>query len=189
MVTVNQGHFSNVGLALGSVRGARSWVVRIGEQPEKGLLSGLYYPQTWYPGENLAMCRKQPPSQGMHPNAVPQRAKGPQEITTGHLGECLCGFYAFYDGSNDFYDAESTHWTSDIIVAGMVEGYGETLIGTRGFRCTKARIVALMIRPEQSIYDTVLEHYPGVPVFHDFSAMIREFPTDDGGANEQRKTQ
>lgn len=54
-----------------------------------------------------------------------------------NMAECSCGFYGFYDGSNDY--------KSDGTVSAVVEGYGETVIGTRGFRSMKAKIVALHI--------------------------------------------
>lgn len=48
---------------------------------------------------------------------------------------CSCGFYAYYNGYNEYLDSNA--------IVGIIEGYGETVIGTRGFRSQKARIVAL----------------------------------------------
>jgi hypothetical protein len=51
---------------------------------------------------------------------------------------CRCGFYAYHvkrDGG-DFSGA----------VDGIVEGYGVVTVGSKGFRCQKARILALVPR-------------------------------------------
>lgn len=48
---------------------------------------------------------------------------------------CSCGFYAYLNGVNDYIQPER--------VVGVIEGYGETLIGKRGFRASKAKILAL----------------------------------------------
>jgi hypothetical protein len=53
------------------------------------------------------------------------------------MANCRCGFYGYYDGSDDF--------KRDATVSAVVEGYGEVLIGTRGFRASKARVLALCI--------------------------------------------
>lgn len=59
----------------------------------------------------------------------------------GHTFEkCECGFYAFTSEDDPEYMQAGR-------VLGIIEGYGETLIGTRGFRCSKARILALAPSP------------------------------------------
>lgn len=57
------------------------------------------------------------------------------------FADCTCGFYAYLNGVNDYISAGR--------VIGVVEGYGETLIGRRGFRSNKARILALAPSPEK----------------------------------------
>jgi hypothetical protein len=89
------------------------------------------------------------------------------------LADCSHGFYGYYDGSNDYYKQG--------YVMGVVEGYGETVIGTRGFRCMKARIVAIRIPKHvpDRLRAMILRNYPDVPVFDTFKAMVAEFPADD----------
>lgn len=92
------------------------------------------------------------------------------------LTDCTHGFYGYYDGSNDYYKQG--------YVMGVVEGYGETVIGTRGFRCMKARIVAIRIPkhvPER-LRAMVLRNYKDIPVFDSFKTMVAEFPPDDAGS-------
>jgi hypothetical protein len=92
------------------------------------------------------------------------------------LSDCSHGFYGYYDGSNDYYKAG--------MVMGVIEGYGETVIGTRGFRCMKARIVAIRIPKHvpDRLRKLVIRNYPDLPVFDTFKAMVAEFPPDDAGA-------
>lgn len=60
---------------------------------------------------------------------------------------CRCGFYAFAEncddggyarGGNGYYGFETPP------IPGIIECYGRTIIGTKGLRCEKARIVALV---------------------------------------------
>jgi hypothetical protein len=98
------------------------------------------------------------------------------------LADCSHGFYGYYDGSNDYYKQG--------YVMGVVEGYGETVIGTRGFRCMKARIVAIRIPKHvpDRLRAMILRNYPDVPVFDTFKAMVAEFPADDAGVGVSPET-
>lgn len=82
-----------------------------------GRLHGVTYKQVWRPGENLADCK------GM--NGAKEHA----------LLDCSCGFYAYNSNSSDYETGDR--------VAGVVEGYGKTVLTEKGFRASKARIVAL----------------------------------------------
>lgn len=90
------------------------------------------------------------------------------------MGDCACGFYGYYDGSNDYYQKG--------YVAGVVEGYGEALIGTRGFRVSKARIVALRIPANvpAPLAALVRRNYAAIPQFEKFGQMVAAFPCDGG---------
>lgn len=91
------------------------------------------------------------------------------------MTRCACGFYAYYDGSDDYNE--------DGFVSGVVEGFGETLIGTRGFRAMKSRIVALRISkkvPEQ-LAKLIARNYADIPQFTSFKQMVAAFPPDAGG--------
>lgn len=91
------------------------------------------------------------------------------------LENCGHGFYGYYDGSNDYYQHGR--------VMGVIEGYGETIVGTRGFRCMKARIVALRIPKHvpDRLRTLVLRNYQGTPAFDSFKRMVGEFPPDSAG--------
>jgi hypothetical protein len=127
-------------LVAGTVVGLRAF--RLGTD---GWLYGPLYPHRWTPAENTAKCS---PAGRMiliwaHTMRVALAAGGQQaepqvEHTLSGL-HCTCGFYAYLDGS------QHTYANMPDGLAGIVEGYGTVTIGTRGFRASKARIVALVI--------------------------------------------
>lgn len=116
-------------------------------------------------------------------------------------GDCHCGFYGYLNGFNEY-----NHITR---VTGIIEGYGNTYIGTRGFRAEKARILALapgiIERMPRDISDAssinvaiqrlnralddrkppkikqLRKAYPNIPVFEDIAQMRAEFPPTDIG--------
>lgn len=100
-----------------------------------------------------------------------------------------CGFYAYTAISDNPY-LESNH---GLHVEGVVQGFGRTIIGTKGFRCGKARILAVVlphhvtatkIQPlskydaelHEAVDDGVRATYPHIPVFSTREDMLREFP-------------
>ena len=92
--------------------------------------------------------------------------------------DCHCGFYAYTDVEHDEIDSYNEN---DNFVLGVIKGTGRTLIGTRGFRCEKAEIVALR-DPTRGGKKTGLwrrnlrkkvEHvYPDVPLLGSRSALL-----------------
>jgi hypothetical protein len=111
---------------------------------------------------------------------------------------CSCGFYAYLNGFNEYNHATR--------VTGVIEGYGETLIGSRGFRAQKARILAIAPGISAKMGDDVpvvvslgaaiqrlslygekgekkppsvkklRKAYPNVAVFEDLETLRAEFP-------------
>lgn len=166
------------GFAVGVVRGVRSFNV-----DTLGRLTGVTYKQVWRPGENVAECKVSDypwPVLHMTLSYTVTGAKvstsPPADRAKPHaLRDCKHGFYGYYDGSNDYYDKGR--------VSAVIEGYGETVIGSRGFRCMKARIVALHI-PEDvkpHLARLVVRNYPDIPILETFEQMVSEFPPDSAG--------
>lgn len=97
----------------------------------------------------------------------------------GHnFATCSCGFYAYLNGCNEY----ASGWN----VTGIIEGYGETLIGTRGFRTSKARILALAKPTAEGQHEHLVkavalmrERYPSVPIFDNPEVMRLEYPTTE----------
>jgi hypothetical protein len=123
-------------LAIGSVVGARSWRHRIDPTGHQSLTGMQSY--SWSPGENTAVCLVRRGIPGHPSDADGQPLPVPAE-------GCTCGFYAYWSASVSRHLSSSATW-----VGGIVEGYGLTLIGKAGFRCEKARIVALCVEPPLS---------------------------------------
>lgn len=156
--------------APGVVTGTRSFDV-----DKLGRLLGVAYAAVWLPGENQAKCMDRSYdfaySSTLRPEwRVMESGRPPHSMTV-----CGHGLYGYYEGSNDYYSPGR--------VMGVVEAYGETIIGTRGFRASKARIVALHIPEEVSSAQRglIVRNYPDVAVFDSFEAMVAEFPADDAG--------
>jgi len=152
--------------AAGAIVGMRSWGM-----DDKGRLHGVTHREVWRPGENAAVCMK--PHTAPCPKYAKRKAVRSLDYTSpwrsgqidwaSVLGEltflgpelcgaigcngathpaeaqhtfdptCECGFWAYNEA--DF--------TEHGDVTGLIEGYGKTTIGTRGFRSEKARIVAI----------------------------------------------
>lgn len=108
--------------AVGSVTGLRHWNL----SDQDGLLHGAW--GTWKPGENTATCDY----------ADGRYVTEPAHSIPGE--DCGCGFWAYWQHA-PVYEVGRKN-----IVAGVIEGYGPTLIGDLGFRSAKARIVALYCR-------------------------------------------
>ncbi len=164
---------------LGVVTGVRAFLVN-----DVGMLTGIFYGQTWRAdANNRARCRHRNPT-------YPRIGTGPgsrydddtdqaPECETAHMLACTskCGFYGYYEGSNDYNPADKPHIDR---VSGVVWGWGHCLIGTRGFRVSRARIVALVANPEIPNWDLVRENYAQIPMFRTFDEMVAEFPPDRG---------
>lgn len=158
-----------------------------------GWLKGVY--GAWQPEVNEAVCKRPQESptsaafrawaRGAGPAILPDRlsADEPGGRHTAPDESCTCGFYAFWA-------AEPAPVSAQFPVAGVVEGSGRTLIGSRGFRCAKARIVALHIPvPDEAdaetlslvveVESTLSERYI-VPVYATMRLMLlRHPPTAD----------
>jgi hypothetical protein len=151
---------------LGSARGRRSFYL-----DENGVLRGVTYRAPWVDGENVAECmvtRQVDPmaplrntwcSSSMPPYttsgvAFDADASKPPEVQQGYEWdrcdgldpECGCGFYAYHSG--DVYYATAGPGCR---VQGIIEAYGRMVLGTKGYRAQKARIVAICAPPSNEI--------------------------------------
>lgn len=117
-----------------------------------GRLSAVTRGFAWQPGENEATCLIDPFSRMVQtisgafqvPTAVIHYGNGDSEKAhrAGQKG-CSCGFYAYFDlGHNPHHQKGN--------VLGLIEGYGLMTVGDRGFRCEKARLVALVDESQRS---------------------------------------
>lgn len=171
--------------AVGAARGIRAWQMT----PDGGLVGATGW--GWGPGEQVAYCLKRGAWPGWREDHAEPRCDDPDH----DMAACTCGFYAYHDGVSDGMSGAT-------VLHGVIEGYGKTTIGTRGFRCSKARILALAV-PSVSSSPTASPtwgcpcpscsgvitsqalvqlhaNYPKVRLYADAAAMLRDFPLDRG---------
>lgn len=141
-----------------------------------GRLSALRFPQYWKPGENIATCMVESSistdqSTSSYYNCT---------VPTPNL-DCTCGFYAFYDSSAEDIHNNSTDWPDQMLVRGVIAAYGKVLVGTKGIRAEKARIVAVApdgasrLRKTER-WDLMEKLYPDVPAYSKAYKMVASYP-------------
>jgi hypothetical protein len=158
-------------MILGEVWGIRNWTWRITSmRPDDATLIGVTG-NIWWPGRNVARCNRA---------ALSHQAPRP---------ECTCGFWAYWD-------RRDLSWAADI--TGIVKGYGETLIGERGFRCQVAEIAAIAPARRMTWLEDVMQWIEGgqrnrltmkklhqigdhyqIPVFKSVRTMLMEYPVTE----------
>lgn len=146
--------FGRFELALGTVRGTRSFNV----DPDGGL-TGVIHRDPWSGDVNHATCHRRVPgpcrcgAATSHPMGFgSMMTVSGRNHTDGCTGEspctpdatvptldCRCGFYAYF-GADDYAELYRA--------SGVIEGFGRTVVGARGFRAQKARILALYLPPD-----------------------------------------
>lgn len=104
---------------------------------------------------------------------------------------CTCGFYGFFDGSDEYsnletidldYNGKSRKNDTYAPVSAVIEAYGETLIGERGFRASKTKIIALRLDPEHlgtMLVRKIKRNYPDAAIFNDMNSMLEVYPPSD----------
>lgn len=141
-------------LALGSV-----FAVRWFRPDQYGRLHAVNHKFVWKPGENVARCQRE--EGGWFTTGLSFNILGYSSSTNVIVAEeevakdnCSCGFYAFAEGCDDGgYFTEGG-------VRGVIECYGRTILGTRGLRCEKARVVAVTTDRQD-----IRRNYPDVQFF------------------------
>lgn len=169
--------FGGVGLALGTVRGFRSWKI-----DTNATLLPLHQQSdgAWLPGENVSACNKYVGNAEIGERGdmdwAEYQAKQDAWKAAHNMADCEHGFYAYFDGHSNGY-------ANNPVVSGVIEAYGEVFIGTKGFRAAKARIIALSVQPYDGMWaldeffvKRLRVNYPGIPVFESELAMRAEFP-------------
>ena len=186
--------------------GGRRWVLR-----------SMYCNYVWKPDINLAGCLNyQQVRQGYrirtkecretHTHLAELFADGEAD---GSLPECYyehdkeridpghsCGFYAYTETADNPYLG-----AIDLSVEAVIQGWGRTVIGTKGFRCERARILGLVLPPHEgqsyketkgdetygAIADSIRRTYRKVHAFTSRDAMLRAFPLTSGLQESREK--
>ena len=203
--------FSDREFHVGSLIGLRAFAV-----DSLGRLNGPSQGGVFTPGVNEAACKVDPDLKAIEANIVALEARlaglaavqsgrrekkrgpgyhapapRPREVRHAIAGlNCKCGFYAYFDGLNDYMRTGR--------VAAVVEGFGLYTLGTRGFRTSKARLLALIEPPmgrppavgpvvwgtspppneamTPLLWSYVRRNYPDVPVYASQDDALAEHP-------------
>ena len=147
MKTPSQSPEEEVALVPGTLLVHRGWNVRVG-----GFLAAYSAPYVWESGVNEAVCK------GFIQEIDHRKAP---------VTHCTCGFYGLYDPN----DVDS------VDVRGVIEVSGRVILGTRGVRAQKAKIVALA-----TLNPMIRLRYRGVDYFKWPSAMEEKYPVTDVSA-------
>lgn len=107
----------------------------------------------WEPGENTAVCKR-----GHTPVMAPRRE---HEVPDR---QCGCGFWAYWTLGKKQVSPPS--------VVAIVKGYGKTIEGDKGFRCSLARIIAICMPNYHAGAALILEEAYHVDVFSSLDAML-----------------
>ena len=201
--------FSDEPFALGSLTGLRAFSVSKTTQPFKGLKS-LFFPKYWTDGVNVAKCLREE-ELNPHCECVPTVSHYVVGGVIGHRQscyidktcdgmniDCACGFWAYTNGSNDYYNGSSFCY-GDGLVAGIVKGYGRCVVGPRGFRAEKCELVALILpakfkhgvfsQPDIDYQDKteqdIRKMYSWVPFFATEEAALQQFPLTASDVKEE----
>lgn len=129
--------------AAGSVTGLRQWTLAAPDFSRSPHDAGQDWPPAlltgatgfaWPPGVVEATCNNG------YPHPVPAEFVD-NSVPTSARSRCGCGHWAYWD----LVPAFSSQFSSSggLPVLGVIEGYGRVLLGERGFRSQKARIIAL----------------------------------------------
>lgn len=168
-------NFSGFDLAIGSAFAVRWFTV-----DSEGRLRSRMYDSIWKPGENVAKCRQGDstwsfPSLSISGGSFTYHLAAPSlseqaveaRVEVKHdvpADRCGCGFYAFAEGCDD------RNYADKRAVVGVVECYGRVILGTKGLRAEKARIVGLAGASKRT-----KDLYPDVRHFRKEKWMLRAF--------------
>jgi hypothetical protein len=141
----------------------------------------------WRPGVNVAKCVRRSSDWDLASGAFLGSYRYSVANDPGHdvpSEQCACGFYAYTD--NLHAEVKSfVKGNGEEPVLGIIKGTGRTLIGTQGFRCEKAEIVAFRDptrggkkTDEWRTRQLALLHrvYPDVPVLDSRAALLEFAP-------------
>lgn len=129
------------------------------------------------PGENIASCYYLS-KQGVYTSYYEDLHKAP-------MLSCECGFWAYHNVEDTHnVGTNETHW----MTLAAVEVYGKTVLGTKGVRAEKMKIIGLVLplevaqlspaHPIRRAWDMVVEQY-GVPTYGHATDLVKAHPSQD----------
>lgn len=149
-------------LVAGSLRGYRTWrLQRPGARRPDGALplSSVTRRVVWAPALTARCTPKGAPPGDPEPSDGDHRAPA---------AGCRCGIYGWYDPTDTGMVSAR--------VFGVMEASGLVLMGERGFRAERARIVAVVSRNRRL---TAACERAGIAVYRRRRDLVRDFPPED----------
>jgi hypothetical protein len=163
----------------------------------------------WLPGENVAVCRWheaewsalqrsvaaslrsfadrvyiKPGGELVYlPDDSPELPPKPEPRPEGHtLAECTCGFYAYFDRADAANYIQNPILSSSRRTYGVVEAYGECVVGTKGVRARRMRIAGLVLPESHNSRpfghrEQLVERYPETLVVRTLNELLERLPT------------
>jgi hypothetical protein len=151
-------------LVPGALRGYRTWRLRRRRAPPGGdalPLTSVTRAVVW--GPTLTACCAPDSMDAPGPGAAT-----PDGDHVAPAAECRCGIYGWYDpGDTGMLHAR---------VFGVIEASGLVLMGERGFRAERARIVAVVSRNRRL---TAACEEAGIAVYRRRGDLVRDCPPED----------
>ena len=153
----NIADFNTKPLVIGKVYGLRSFRPTETGEIKPISMGAVQTGFVWQEGENHSLC-----TSGKHTPAVK---------------DCFCGFYAFTNPNN-------TEHVPYSYVQGIIEAWGRLVIGTKGFRAEKAKIVVLvepnineLVNPTVAMrFNKVRRKIKDIPIVPSVDIALAEFP-------------
>lgn len=175
-----QGFDDDSQLFIEPIRGIRAFGMDR-THPTNLILTGLVYNDYgWEPGWNQRKCLGNIINVLNLDGEVVSTFQVPRHKGESHtLQECSCGFYAYHD-----YSLVAHQYGTDMpLILGVIEGSGATMLGPKGFRSDKARVVAVCL-PEkvrghalEGLFKfSVRASYPEIEIFDYPVAMLERYP-------------
>jgi hypothetical protein len=137
------GPVGDFALELGYVTGVRGFALDY-----FGRLRGITHSEAFNPGVNVATCYA--------------------GCKTKDMGNCSCGYYAYF-----VTDRTKMRYATDGNVGAIIRGYGQTVVGTKGFRSLKADLVALF--DMQQLPQTKATHPTKKSIFRNLYPSYKTF--------------
>ena len=177
-------HFSERPYATGSLIGCRAFTMTYNNMR----LRGPRFPQPMGAGVNQARCVT--PNMSMTILALEMDSLWGQMPEACVKQDCSCGFYAYTHSNGREFESPGRF-------NAIVEGFGKCVVGPLGFRCSKMRVLALVmphLRGENDPYSElwemagpplslaigkrVAQDY-GIPLFDTYAQAFEEFPLSE----------
>jgi hypothetical protein len=174
--------------APGSVRGIREFLIGGTNYYADwtGHLLGPYTFMPWTPGLNYARClrNREAVSTWNHPllgiSSSRESELGLDSLPApADMSEsCVCGFYGVFEPMASLSVAP-------LWVTGIIEGSGRAVVGEKGFRVERARILTLVLRRstrsgwrerQLSSLEAIIERYNFSKIFESMDSALEEFP-------------